>query len=237
MAAINKRFNEEKKKYLISNSKYIIFPVIALLLMQLAFLGHLAPLIFVNFHFCVFVAIVVTAVKPNFLKPVIFLALSSFYFIFFKEIIGGADVSYVLIEVLFVLGAFGLAIYASIIDNLTPEGRLLLVKIKGFYRYMTIAEERRVAMSNPLEAEKIFADYLPYAFAFDMENKWMKEFEKILPSATTDRYYSALGGRNALARGLILSSIQGAAPRNSGSGSGGRGFSGGGFGGGGGGGR
>ena len=237
MSSINKRFNEEKKKYIISNSKYMIFPIIALLLMQLAFVGSLTAVIGVNFHFCIFAAIITAAVKSKFLKIPILLAVSVFYFIFFKTILGGADISYIVIEILFVLGVLGFSLYASIIDNLTPEGRLLFIKIKGFYRYMSIAEERRVAMSNPLDAEKIFADYLPYAFAFDMENKWMKEFERILPSASMDRYYNALGGRNALARGLILSSLNGAAPRNRVGGSGGRGFSGGGFGGGGGGGR
>jgi hypothetical protein len=238
MSSINKRFDDEKKKYIISNAKYTVFPALALLLMQPAFIGGLEPLIFVNFHFCIFVALISTAVKSNSIKIPILLAVSAFYFMFFKEVLGQADISYIAIEILFVLEVFGFAIYASIIDNLTAQGRLLFIKIKGFYRYMTVAEERRVAMSDPLDAEKIFADYLPYAFAFDMENKWMEEFEKVLPRATTDRYYNALGGRNAFARGLILSSINSAAPKSSSSGgSGGRGFSGGGFGGGGGGGR
>ena len=107
---------------------------------------------------------------------------------------------------------------------------------------MTIAEEHRVALSVPVDDEKIFADYLPYAFAFDMENKWMARFEKTLSQAAIERSMQNIGGRNALTRDLLLSSINSAAPKSgsdsgSSSGSGGGGFSGGGFGGGGGGGR
>jgi len=144
--------------------------------------------------------------------------------------------SYFAVEAVFALSLLGLAVYASVIDNFTPAGRALMVKIKGFHRYMAVAEERRVAMSHPLDAQRIFADYLPYAFAFGMENKWMDEFEKILPKETTDKYADRLGGRNALRNNLILSSLMRAAPKSSGasSGSGGGGYSGGGFGGGGG---
>lgn len=70
----------------------------------------------------------------------------------------------------------------------------------------------------------------------------MARFEKTISQAAIERSMQNIGGRNALARGLLLSSINSAAPKsgsdsNSSSGSGGGGFSGGGFGGGGGGGR
>ncbi|MDR2192239.1 MAG: DUF2207 domain-containing protein [Endomicrobium sp.] len=235
--SINNYFKREKKKYLIANAKYIAPPIIALILMQAAFIGNLAPAIFLNFQFCIFIVVISNIPAPKLLKPLLFFAVLAFYFIFFYSILKEAPAQYIVAEVLFAAAALGLVIYASIIDNLTHEGRALLIKIKGFYRYMTVAEERRVAMSNPVDAERIFADYLPYAFAFGMENKWMSDFEKILPDAAMNRYLNTLGGRNALQRGLILSSIANAAPKNRGSGAGGGGFSGGGFGGGGGGGR
>jgi uncharacterized membrane protein len=235
--SINSFFKREKKKYLIANAKYILPPIAVLLLMQIVFIGSFIPLIFTNLYFCVFIAIIaqIPMSGSKFVKLLVSLAASAFYFIYFFPIAKEMSAAYLAAEILFVLGAFGLVIYASVIDNLTPEGRALLIKIKGFYRYMSIAEERRVAMSNPVDAERIFADYLPYAFAFGMENKWMSDFEKILPDAVMNRYLNTVGGRNAIARGLIVSSIVNSAPR--GSGSGGRGFSGGGFGGGGGGGR
>ncbi|MDR1195852.1 MAG: DUF2207 domain-containing protein [Endomicrobium sp.] len=243
MSHIEKKFNDEKKKYIESNVKYRIPAVIILILFQLLFISlgaQAAAFIFVNLHYCIFMLVFVGLPKNKIFKAIAFIVLNLFYTVFFLGILRGADIhaAAAVIQGCFLLSFWALLVYINIIDNLTAEGRELFKHIKGFYRYMTIAEEHRVAMSVPIDDERIFADYLPYAFAFDMENKWMKRFEKILSQATIDRYTHNIGGRNFLASRLIISSINSSAPRSSGSGgSGGRGFSGGGFGGGGGGGR
>jgi uncharacterized membrane protein len=238
---VEKKFNDEKKKYIQSNAKYIVPAVIILILFQLLFIpfgAGIPALIFVNLHYCIFMIAFVGLPKNKIFKAIAFIILNLFYAVFFLGIIREANIPAAIIQGCFVLSFWALLVYINIIDNLTADGRELFKHIKGFYRYMTIAEEHRVALSVPVDDEKIFADYLPYAFAFDMENKWMKRFEKILSQATIDRYTRNIGGRNFLASSLIVSSINSAAPRSSGSsGSGGRGFSGGGFGGGGGGGR
>ncbi|MDR1941809.1 MAG: DUF2207 domain-containing protein, partial [Endomicrobium sp.] len=238
MANINKDFRTEKKKYIIPNVKYITLPILALILMQLSFISSMPALIFVNLHYSIFLLIASKVGANKIISLLVFLAINAFYATFFYSILHEAGQQLWIMQGAFALSLWGLIIYSSAIDNFTAAGKELMVKIKGFYRYMSIAEEHRVALSNPIDAERIFADFLPYAFAFDMENKWMKEFENVLSKAVVDKHLYSVGGRNALARGLILSSINSAAPSNSGrSGSGGGGSSGGGFGGGGGGGR
>jgi uncharacterized membrane protein YgcG len=240
MSRINRDLCAERKKYINPNVKYITFPVLILLLMQTAFIAFLPFIIFVNLHYSAFLAIASKVGTNKLVSVLMFLGINGFYFIFFSAMLHDAGRELWIMEGAFVLSLWGLIIYSSAIDNLTDLGKEVMPKIQGFYRYMSIAEEHRVALSNPLDAEKIFADFLPYAFALDMENKWMKEFENSLPRAVTDKYVYRAGGRNAIAGGLILAAINSAAPRNSGGGrggSGGGGFSGGGFGGGGGGGR
>ncbi|MCL2145437.1 MAG: DUF2207 domain-containing protein [Endomicrobia bacterium] len=246
MNHIERGFNIERKKYIVSNKKYIIPSVIALIVFQLLFIpfgGAAAGLIFINLHYCVFFLVCVGVPQNKVFKIIAFICINLFYFPFFFFLGRDAGIAAIAVECFFLLSLWMLPVYIGIIDNLTEEGRELFKGIKGFYRYMTVAETNRVAMSIPVDDEKIFADYLPYAFAFDMENKWMKRFEKILSEAVIERCTHNIGGRSALAGlggGLLVSSINSAAPKSSGSsgsGSSGGGSSGGGSGGGGGGGR
>jgi len=227
-------FNEEKKKYLIENAQYVAMSILFFILFQFVFIFESVNLVIVNLIMWIFAAVFF---KNKTLKAVnifVFAALCVVAVCAFSDLFR-LGVLYFIMEAVFLLAVLGIAVYSSVIDNLTQAGRALMIKIKGFYRYMSIAEEHRVALSNPLDAERIFADYLPYAFAFGMENKWMDEFEKILPKNVSDKYISSVGGRTAVRDNLIASSLASAAPRSSGSGGGGS--SGGGFGGGGSGGR
>lgn len=124
----------------------------------------------------------------------------------------------------------------------TEKGRILMDEIDGFKQYITCVEEYRVELSDPTNAQKIFCDYLPFAVAFKMDNKWIKSFGKILDKTMLDEALKTRGihthqgiffanGISNFANALNASS---SAKR---SGSGGGGSSGGGSGGGGGGGR
>ncbi|MDR2426463.1 MAG: DUF2207 domain-containing protein [Endomicrobium sp.] len=240
MSYIETNFKNRMQKYIASNRKYIFPAVIILILLQLLFvlLGENMPIfIFMNVHYSIFMLVFVNLPKNKIFKAIVFIVINSVYSVFFLSIGKDAGITALAVQGCFLLSFWGLLIYVNIIDNLTPQGRELFKHIKGFYRYMTIAEEHRVALSVPVDDERIFADYMPYALAFDMENKWMKRFEKVLSQATIDRYMQNIGGRKALMNGLIVSSINSAAPRKNGSGSGSGGYSGGGGGGGGGGGR
>ncbi|MCL1901657.1 MAG: DUF2207 domain-containing protein, partial [Firmicutes bacterium] len=239
---IEKGFKIEKKKYIVSNRQYIIPAIIALILFQILLIPAAAmaalPLIFINLHYSIFFIVAVSLPKSKTMKTVFFIALNLFYSVFFIGLGSAAGGSAMIIEACFILSLWAFLVYFNIMDNLTEEGRELFKHIKGFYRYMTVAERNRVELSVPIDTEKIFADYLPYAFAFDIENKWMKRFENTLSRATIEHYTNNIVGRSVFAGGLLLSSINSAAPRSNGhSGSGGGGSSGGGSGGGGGGGR
>ena len=132
------------------------------------------------------------------------------------------------------------AFFAWWIKAYTRVGRQKMDEIEGFKEYLKVGEGGRVAASNPADAEKIFCDYLPYAFVLGVENKWISYFERTLSAEMVENaarshglYVENLHGLNTLG-----SSLGGAVSSSSSNGgSGGGGFSGGGFGGGGGGGR
>ena len=86
---------------------------------------------------------------------------------------------------------------------------------------MSTAEEHRAALSNPFDAERIFADYLPYAFAFEMENKWIKEFDGVISAAKIEEYTRRAGGRDFVSRNSIGRAISASRPVSSGSSGGG----------------
>lgn len=90
------------------------------------------------------------------------------------------SLAFVLCEVIFVMGIFITALYVHLIPNLTDAGEEYFEYLKGFEKYIKTAEIYRVEESNPADAEKIFCDYLPYAFALGLSNVWMQKFTKII---------------------------------------------------------
>ena len=67
--------------------------------------------------------------------------------------------------------------FAQWIGAYTIKGRLLMDKLEGFREYLAIGESTRLARTNPTDQLKIFCKYLPYAYAFGMQNKWTRRFE------------------------------------------------------------
>lgn len=133
----------------------------------------------------------------------------------------------------------------------TVEGRAVMDRIAGFKHYLGVTEEDRLNVLHPPEkTPELFEQYLPYAIALDVENRWADRFAGVLAAAaatggtaTAMGWYSGQGnvwddpGGFASSVGSTLnSSVASAAtsPSSSGGGSGGGGFSGGGGGGGGG---
>lgn len=129
----------------------------------------------------------------------------------------------------------------------TLKGRALMDKIEGFKMFLKATEKDRLRwLDVPAKTPQLYEDYLPYAIALDVEDKWSKQFTKELQRAAAEGYtpvwYVGSGhfDGHAFAHdlgGSFSSAISAAsqAPGSS-SGSGGGGFSGGGGGGGGGGG-
>ena len=59
----------------------------------------------------------------------------------------------------------------------TREGRLVMDRIAGFERYLSITEEDRLEVLHPPEkTPELFERYLPYAIALGVENRWAGKF-------------------------------------------------------------
>jgi uncharacterized membrane protein len=120
----------------------------------------------------------------------------------------------------------------------SPEGVRTLELVLGFREFLARVETDR--FRRMITSPALFEQYLPYAMAFGVEDKWAKAFESL--NAPEPEWYVGRGQGSFrtgdLARGLNRMSRQaGSAMRsggNSSSGSGGGGSSGGGSGGGGG---
>ena len=174
--------------------------------------------------------------------------LSLFFLAFFAFglQIGMLKSSFVICSLVFCIG---LAIYWVIMPSYTVFGRAIMDEIEGFKEYLLIGEKGRLEMTDPTDELKIFCDYLPYALALDIENKWIESFEKILSEAqikeglqsrgfvSSDTLSSSLSSFSSSVSTSSSPPSSGSGGGCSGSGSGGGGCSGGGSGGGGGGGR
>lgn len=148
----------------------------------------------------------------------------------------------VLSAVVFVPGV----IFAYLVRAYTVLGRQKMDEIEGFLQYVEVAETNRVFASNPTDAARIYCDYLPYAVALDVQNKWWNAFERELGKAAAEQVLESQGysvmsadeflGLFSAVRSASVPSSSYSAGSSSGSGFGGGGCSGGGSGGGGGGG-
>ena len=126
--------------------------------------------------------------------------------------------------------------FARAMPARTKTGADLLWKIRGFRRYMDVAEADRARFA---ERENIFSAYLPYAIVFGCVERWARAFAGIDTAAQTAGWYAGSGSFNAPALSSSLqgfSSDLGSAISATAGSSGGSGFAGGGAGGGGGGG-
>lgn len=142
------------------------------------------------------------------------------------------------------IGILGYVLRARM-NKLTLQGFEAERSLLGLYRYIDVAEKRRIEFHNaPEKTPETFERLLPYAMIFGLEKKWAKEFEGMMvdPDWYRGPEHSALGTM-AFVSSLDSFSRQTAAaltssPQSSsggGSGSSGGGSSGGGGGGGGGG--
>lgn len=134
----------------------------------------------------------------------------------------------------------------------TVEGARLLDQIDGFRWYLGVAEKQELdSRYRPESRPDLFAEYLPYALALDIEQAWAQRFADALPPEKFEEiqpaWYRSYGGFSSssptsLVSGLSdslkhsISSASTAPGSSSGSSSGGGGGSSGGGGGGGGGG-
>lgn len=143
---------------------------------------------------------------------------------------------------LYVAGILLCVIFHHLLKRPTPEGQALRDRIRGFKKYLSVAEAERLGLENPPErTPELFERFLPYALALGVEQEWSEQFSEILTAAAqapeSGPHPLVLPAASAAFAGALSSAISSAstAPGSS-SGSGGGGSSGGGGGGGGGGG-
>jgi len=143
---------------------------------------------------------------------------------------------------LYVAGILLCVIFHHLLKRPTPEGQALRDRIRGFKKYLSVAESERLGLENPPErTPALFEKFLPYALALGVEQAWSEQFSDILSVASqvpeSGPNSLVLPATSAAFAGALSSAIASAstAPGSS-SGSGGGGSSGGGGGGGGGGG-
>lgn len=136
-------------------------------------------------------------------------------------------------------------IFYYLVRAYTPLGRQHMDDVEGFLQYLEVAEKYRVFASDPTDAARIYCDYLPYAAALDVQNKWRQTLQSELGEAAAERVaqsrgfgFVSSGKFTAFSSALASACVPpgSSSSRRSSSGFGGGGSSGGGSGGGGGGG-
>lgn len=159
-------------------------------------------------------------------------------FFSFNFVFAGSVLSYI---AFFMAIAFTVIIYlvANQLNKRTELGAKLLGEIKGFRRFLILAEKPKLEAlveENP----NYFYDILPYTYVLGVSNKWIKKFESLIvtpPSwyvGSNYQAFSMLQLNRAINRSMSSASSSYNPSRSSGGSFGGGGFSGGGHGGGGG---
>lgn len=235
MKQLHKSFAEESKAYIIGNGSYIAKAIIIVACLGIVpFIFTNPKAIFINLHFSVFFLVFPAITRKPIIKLMLRIFFICFYSLFWFGIIHSPSAFLCLI--FYIAALWGLGYYIKLIPNVTPLGREIFEQLNGFKKYIETAEVNRVAASNPIDEERIFCEYLPYAFAMGLQNQWMRKFTNTLSQATIDRCVACAGGVVAVS-GALSRGISSSMPSGGHSGSGGGGCSGGGGGGGGGGGR
>ncbi|MDA0577172.1 MAG: DUF2207 domain-containing protein, partial [Verrucomicrobia bacterium] len=75
-------------------------------------------------------------------------------------------------------------IFHQLLKARTRVGRVLMDEVEGFRRYLSVAEEDRLASLHPPEkTPELFEAYLPYALALGVEQQWAEKFSAVLEAA------------------------------------------------------
>lgn len=84
------------------------------------------------------------------------------------------------------------ALFYHLLKAPTLMGRKIMDNIESFKMYLATAEKDRLNMLNPPEkTPELFEQYLPYALALDVEQKWSEQFSDVLKrAAVSGREYS-----------------------------------------------
>ena len=132
-------------------------------------------------------------------------------------------------------------VFGSLMPKLTKKGALVRENILGFKNFLSVTEKERLEFHNAPEKSSVqFMEFLPFAAALGVEEKWAEQFKNL--EMSNPSWYSG-GSFNSFTPTAFASDMSsfstsmsaGVTAASGGSGSSGGGFSGGGMGGGGGG--
>lgn len=175
-------FEKEAELYVVRNKSYTKEPLLIALCLGVVPFIFISPVkisigtIFVTMHFAIFFFIFTFFFKKPF--KLFFKLLFTFFYGVALLLPTPSTLLYRLCVVLYFAAIWGLELYGKLIYNITPKGKEVFEQLDGFKKYIKVAEINRVGVSNPMDDEKIFCDYLPYAYAMNLENEWMKKFSK-----------------------------------------------------------
>jgi len=83
-----------------------------------------------------------------------------------------------------VAGAVVLGLFYYLLKAPTSSGRRILDQAEGFKLYLSVAEKDRLNLENPPERTPgLFEQFLPYALALGVEQKWAEQFAAVLAAA------------------------------------------------------
>lgn len=104
------------------------------------------------------------------------------------------NVMYLITYIIGIISIAVLILFAKIMPKRTPYGNEMLGKIRGFKRFLEIAE--KLQLENLVEENpEYFYNILPYTYALGISDTWINQFEKIALKAPD--WYDSSNGFNS----------------------------------------
>lgn len=204
LIVLNDYYEGKKEDYVINNFRYMFFPIILSCIMLFYFYmqGVLSDILFwgvVNFIIPLIIGIYTKNIKRVIIivGTLLILSILGISTVLSPKFLTDPNVIAIIIT------SFLSALFVHLINNLMYEGAVLRDELAAFKKYMVIAESGRVSLSDPSIANKIFCDYLPYAYAFGMESEWFDSFKNKLDFRIKD-VYGPLVESSVFDIGLVL---------------------------------
>lgn len=197
------RFIQKRPSYILSNKGYITMAIFLTLVVGILPFYFPFPQVYIIFiNICYLMLLLPVAVIASIRWKIVDSVILFIAFCGLWGISNDMSLDLILCQILYTIGAIGVILYMNLIQNVTPLGKEILEQLTGFRKYIETAEVNRVAASNPTDAKRIFCDYLPYAFALNIQNKWMQEFTNILSKAAIEQCTACVGGMTCVSSGL-----------------------------------
>lgn len=189
LIVLNDYYEGKKEDYVINNFRYMVFPILlaGIMLFYFYMQGVLSDVLFwgiINFVIPLIIGIYTKNIKRVIIivGTLLILSILGISTVLSPKFLTDPNVIAIIIT------SFLSALFVHLINNLMYEGAVLRDELAAFKKYMVIAESGRVSLSDPSIANKIFCDYLPYAYAFGMESEWFDSFKNKLDFRIKDIY-------------------------------------------------